>query len=133
MLTVPTATSVRSVPMKLVIDQRTVINNFLRTSKGGKVSFTHIIGYAMVQALKALPEMNNAYEVVDGKPNLILEGWCATHFNDRTQVSVSFAQKEDRMRTLSATHFVIEQGGYPLKPGQALASHGMDLHVMPVV
>lgn len=69
----------------------------------------------------------------DGKPNLILEGWCATHFNDRTQVSVSFAQKEDRMRTLSATHFVIEQGGYPLKPGQALASHGMDLHVMPVV
>ena len=70
-LTVPTATSVRSVPMKLVIDQRTVINNFLRTSKGGKVSFTHIIGYAMVQALKALPEMNNAYEVVDGKPNLV--------------------------------------------------------------
>ncbi|AQP44554.1 multifunctional oxoglutarate decarboxylase/oxoglutarate dehydrogenase thiamine pyrophosphate-binding subunit/dihydrolipoyllysine-residue succinyltransferase subunit [Tessaracoccus flavus] len=70
-LTVPTATSVRSVPMKLVIDQRTVINNFLRTSKGGKVSFTHIIGYAMVQALKALPDMNNAYDVVDGKPNLI--------------------------------------------------------------
>ncbi|HJE52151.1 MAG TPA: 2-oxo acid dehydrogenase subunit E2, partial [Tessaracoccus flavescens] len=70
-LTVPTATSVRSVPMKLVIDQRTVINNFLRTSKGGKVSFTHIIGFAMVQALKALPEMNNAYDVVDGKPNLI--------------------------------------------------------------
>ena len=70
-LTVPTATSVRSVPMKLVIDQRTVINNFLRTSKGGKVSFTHIIGYAMVQALKALPDMNNAYTVVDGKPNLV--------------------------------------------------------------
>ncbi len=36
--------------MKLVIDQRTVINNFLRTSKGGKVSFTHLIGYAMVKA-----------------------------------------------------------------------------------
>lgn len=70
-LTVPTATSVRSVPMKLVIDQRTLINNFLRTSKGGKVSFTHLIGYAMVQALKALPEMNNAYALVDGKPNLV--------------------------------------------------------------
>ena len=70
-LTVPTATSVRAVPMKLVIDQRTVINNFLRTSKGGKVSFTHLIAYAMVQALKALPDMNNAYDVVDGKPNLV--------------------------------------------------------------
>ncbi|AQX14746.1 alpha-ketoglutarate decarboxylase [Tessaracoccus lapidicaptus] len=70
-LTVPTATSVRSVPMKLVIDQRTVINNFLRTSKGGKVSFTHLIGYAMVKALAAMPDMNNAYDVVDGKPTLI--------------------------------------------------------------
>ncbi|MCG6566303.1 multifunctional oxoglutarate decarboxylase/oxoglutarate dehydrogenase thiamine pyrophosphate-binding subunit/dihydrolipoyllysine-residue succinyltransferase subunit [Tessaracoccus sp. ZS01] len=70
-LTVPTATSVRSVPMKLVIDQRVLINNFLRQSKGGKVSFTHLIGYAMVQALKAMPEMNNAYDMVDGKPNLI--------------------------------------------------------------
>ncbi|RRD47872.1 multifunctional oxoglutarate decarboxylase/oxoglutarate dehydrogenase thiamine pyrophosphate-binding subunit/dihydrolipoyllysine-residue succinyltransferase subunit [Tessaracoccus sp. OH4464_COT-324] len=70
-LSMPTATSVRSVPMKLVIDQRTSINNFLRTSKGGKVSFTHIIAYAMIQALKAVPSMNNAYDVVDGKPNLV--------------------------------------------------------------
>ncbi|MEO7586665.1 MAG: multifunctional oxoglutarate decarboxylase/oxoglutarate dehydrogenase thiamine pyrophosphate-binding subunit/dihydrolipoyllysine-residue succinyltransferase subunit [Arachnia sp.] len=70
-LTVPTATSVRSVPMKLVIDQRTIINNFLRTSKGGKVSFTHLIAYAMVQAMKAVPGMNDAYDVVDGKPTLV--------------------------------------------------------------
>ncbi len=70
-LTVPTATSVRSIPMKLVIDQRTVINNFLRTSKGGKVSFTHLIAYAMVQAIKAVPGMNNNYDVVDGKPTLM--------------------------------------------------------------
>ncbi|MFV0427995.1 MAG: multifunctional oxoglutarate decarboxylase/oxoglutarate dehydrogenase thiamine pyrophosphate-binding subunit/dihydrolipoyllysine-residue succinyltransferase subunit [Arachnia sp.] len=67
-LTIPTATSVRSIPMKLVIDQRTVINDFLRTSKGGKVSFTHLVAYAMVQALKAVPSMNDAYDVVDGKP-----------------------------------------------------------------
>ena len=70
-LAMPTATSVRSVPMKLVIDQRTMINNFLRRSKGGKVSFTHIIGYAMVQALKAFPDLNNGYDVIDGKPNLV--------------------------------------------------------------
>ncbi len=70
-LTMPTATTVRSVPMKLVIDQRTVINNFLKRSKGGKVSFTHIIGFAMVQALKAIPGMNNAYGEENGKPVLI--------------------------------------------------------------
>ena len=70
-LSVPTATSVRSVPMKLVIDQRTAINNFLKTSKGGKVSFTHLIAYAMIQALKAVPAMNNSYDVINGKPTLI--------------------------------------------------------------
>ncbi|WP_420846503.1 multifunctional oxoglutarate decarboxylase/oxoglutarate dehydrogenase thiamine pyrophosphate-binding subunit/dihydrolipoyllysine-residue succinyltransferase subunit [Nocardioides solisilvae] len=70
-LTVPTATSVRSVPVKLLWDNRTVINNHLARARGGKVSFTHLIGYAMVQAVKAMPEMNVGYDVVDGKPNLI--------------------------------------------------------------
>ncbi|WP_041790095.1 multifunctional oxoglutarate decarboxylase/oxoglutarate dehydrogenase thiamine pyrophosphate-binding subunit/dihydrolipoyllysine-residue succinyltransferase subunit [Microlunatus phosphovorus] len=71
-LSVPTATSVRSLPVKLLIDQRVVINNHLRRARGGKVSFTHLIGFAMVQALKTHPEMNNGYEVVDGKPNMIV-------------------------------------------------------------
>jgi len=46
---VPTATSVRAVPAKLMADNRIVINNHLRRSRGGKVSFTHVIGYAMVK------------------------------------------------------------------------------------
>ena len=70
-LTVPTATSVRSVPVKLLWDNRTVINNHLARARGGKVSFTHLIGYALVKALATMPEMNVGYEVVDGKPNLI--------------------------------------------------------------
>ena len=70
-LTVPTATSVRSVPVKLLIDQRIVINNHLARNRGGKVSFTHIIGYAIVKALKAMPELNVGYAVVDGKPTLL--------------------------------------------------------------
>ncbi|MDF2748156.1 MAG: 2-oxoglutarate dehydrogenase component, partial [Propionibacteriaceae bacterium] len=65
-LSVPTATSVRSLPVKLLIDQRVVINNHLRRARGGKVSYTHIIGYAMVRALETVPEMNNGYEMVDG-------------------------------------------------------------------
>ena len=68
-LTVPTATSVRAVPVKLLFDNRTVINNHLARARGGKVSFTHLIGYAVVKALKAMPEMNTGFEVVDGKPH----------------------------------------------------------------
>ena len=71
-LSVPTATSVRSLPVKLLTDQRVVINNHLRRARGGKVSYTHIIGYAMVQALKSVPAMNNAYDVIDGKPTLVV-------------------------------------------------------------
>ncbi len=68
-LTVPTATSVRSVPVKLLFDQRIVINNHLARARGGKVSFTHLIGFAIVQAMKAMPEMNTGFEVNEaGKP-----------------------------------------------------------------
>ncbi len=70
-LSVPTATSVRSVPVKLLWDNRIVINNHLARARGGKVSFTHIIGYALIKALKAMPEMNNGFDVIDGKPTLI--------------------------------------------------------------
>ncbi len=71
-LSVPTATSVRAVPAKLMIDNRVVINNNLARGRGGKVSFTHLIGWALVRALAEVPEMNNAFAVVDGKPTLII-------------------------------------------------------------
>ena len=70
-LDVPTATSVRSVPAKLLIDNRVVINNHLARSRGGKVSFTHIIGYALVKALGILPAMNQSYAELDGKPLVV--------------------------------------------------------------
>ena len=70
-LTVPTATSFRDVPMKLAIDQRAAINNFLRRSRGGKVSFTHLIAWAMVQAMRTVPAMNNCYATPDGVPSLV--------------------------------------------------------------
>jgi 2-oxoglutarate dehydrogenase E1 component len=70
-LTVPTATSVRSLPVKLLIDNRIVINSHLSRARGGKVSFTHLIGFALVRALRALPEMNVGFDVVDGKPTVV--------------------------------------------------------------
>ncbi len=71
-LEVPTATSVRAVPAKLLIDNRIVINNHLSRSRGGKVSFTHVIGFALVKALKAMPEMNVGFDHDEkGKPVLV--------------------------------------------------------------
>ena len=71
-LAMPTATSVRALPAKLLIDNRIVINNHLKRSRGGKVSFTHLIGYAMVRALAAMPEMNVGYQTDEkGKPQLV--------------------------------------------------------------
>lgn len=70
-LTVPTATSVRAIPAKLLIDNRIVINNHLKRGRGGKISFTHLIGFAIVKALRAMPEMNYSYTEVDGKPTLV--------------------------------------------------------------
>ena len=92
-LTVPTATSVRSVPVKLLWDNRTVINNHLARARGGKVSFTHLIGYALVKALRAMPEMNVGFDVVDGKPNLITPA----HINLGLAIDV---QKPDGTRQL---------------------------------
>ncbi|EGG45198.1 alpha-ketoglutarate decarboxylase [Streptomyces griseoaurantiacus M045] len=70
-LEMPTATSVRAVPVKLLFDNRIVINNHLKRARGGKISFTHLIGYAMVQAIKAMPSMNWHYAEKDGKPTLV--------------------------------------------------------------
>ncbi|OZD91016.1 2-oxoglutarate dehydrogenase E1 component [Rhodococcus sp. 05-2256-B2] len=70
-LQIPTATSVRAIPAKLMVDNRLVINNHLARTRGGKISFTHLLGYAIVQAVKAFPNMNRHFAEVDGKPNAV--------------------------------------------------------------
>jgi multifunctional 2-oxoglutarate metabolism enzyme len=60
-LGVPTATSVRDVPAKLLEVQRSIINNHLKRTRGGKVSFTHLIAYAIVKGLDAVPSMRNTF------------------------------------------------------------------------
>ncbi|MFM7860814.1 MAG: 2-oxo acid dehydrogenase subunit E2, partial [Candidatus Nanopelagicaceae bacterium] len=67
-LSVPTATSVRAIPAKLLIDNRIVINNHLKRTRGGKVSFTHLIAFAMIEAIKQMPEMNTFFTELDAKP-----------------------------------------------------------------
>ncbi|WP_369798468.1 multifunctional oxoglutarate decarboxylase/oxoglutarate dehydrogenase thiamine pyrophosphate-binding subunit/dihydrolipoyllysine-residue succinyltransferase subunit [Mycobacterium sp. URHB0044] len=70
-LDVPTATSVRAIPAKLMIDNRVVINNHLKRTRGGKISFTHLIGYAIVRAVTKFPNMNRHFSEIDGKPNTV--------------------------------------------------------------
>ncbi|MCW4386610.1 multifunctional oxoglutarate decarboxylase/oxoglutarate dehydrogenase thiamine pyrophosphate-binding subunit/dihydrolipoyllysine-residue succinyltransferase subunit [Salinibacterium sp. SYSU T00001] len=70
-LTVPTATSVRTIPAKLMIDNRIVINNHLKRARGGKVSFTHLIAWAMVKSLRDFPSQNVYYDEIDGKPAIV--------------------------------------------------------------
>jgi 2-oxoglutarate dehydrogenase E1 component len=92
-LDVPTATSVRAVPAKLLVDNRIVINNHLKRGRGGKVSFTHLIGFALVRALAKMPEMNHAYGEQDGKPALIKPA----HINLGLAIDL---QKDDGSRQL---------------------------------
>jgi multifunctional 2-oxoglutarate metabolism enzyme len=66
-LAVPTATSVREVPAKLLEVNRRIINNYLKRIDGGKVSFTHLIAYAMVRALDEVPAMVRRYTEVEGQ------------------------------------------------------------------
>jgi len=60
-LSVPTATSQRQVPVKLLEENRRLINDFLKTS-GRKVSFTHLIARAIIQAIEEFPQLNDAFE-----------------------------------------------------------------------
>ena len=72
-LEVPTATSFREVPARLLEVNRKVINGYLGRTRGGKVSFTHLIGYAIVRAISDhLPAMNASFhEGADGKPRVV--------------------------------------------------------------
>jgi 2-oxoglutarate dehydrogenase E1 component len=68
-LAVPTATSARVVPARLLEVNRKVLNGYLARTGGGKVSFTHLIGYALVKALAAVPAMRSVYVDPDGRGN----------------------------------------------------------------
>jgi 2-oxoglutarate decarboxylase len=61
-LEVPTATSFRVVPAKMLEVNRLILNNQLaRVGTSGKVSFTHLIAWAIVQALRSVPALNSSF------------------------------------------------------------------------
>lgn len=92
-LTIPTATSQRVVPVKLLEENRKLINNHLRKTGRGKISFTHIISWAILRAVKNYPALNNAFTIINSKPHLL----------ERTGVNLGLAidiEKKDGSHSL---------------------------------
>jgi 2-oxoglutarate dehydrogenase E1 component len=68
-LTVPTATSNRRIPVKVLDENRRNINKHLQeTGRGGKASYTHLVAWAIVRALEEFPQLNDGFTMVDGAP-----------------------------------------------------------------
>ncbi len=91
-LSVPTATSFREIVVDTLDARRRELNARLAAS-GQKISYTHLIGYAIVQAARAFPVMTHAFQEAGGKP----------HRLDPGGVSLGLAvdvEKKDGSRTL---------------------------------
>ena len=65
-LEIPTATSVRTIPVRMLEENRRLINQHREVAGAGKVSFTHLMAWAIVRALDTFPRLNDAYAEVDG-------------------------------------------------------------------
>ncbi|MCA1642091.1 MAG: multifunctional oxoglutarate decarboxylase/oxoglutarate dehydrogenase thiamine pyrophosphate-binding subunit/dihydrolipoyllysine-residue succinyltransferase subunit [Acidobacteria bacterium] len=92
-LTVPTATSNRHIPVKVLEENRAIVNRHLKERSAGKASFTHFIAYALLRAIEKFPQMNDGFAVVEGAPTRLR----------RPQVNFGVAidiQKKDGTRTL---------------------------------
>jgi 2-oxoglutarate dehydrogenase E1 component len=92
-LTVPTATSIRTLPVRTLEENRTLLNKHRATLGTGKISFTHVIAWGIVRALDTFPRLNDAYAELEG----------GAHRIQRDSVRLGVAvdvQKKDGTRTL---------------------------------
>jgi 2-oxoglutarate decarboxylase len=92
-LSVPTASSVRTIPVRLLEENRTLMNQHLAELTGGKVSFTHLLAWAIVKALQGMPGMRLLYVEIDGAPHRL----AVEHVNLGVAVDV---QRRDGSRGL---------------------------------
>ncbi|MGP6173522.1 multifunctional oxoglutarate decarboxylase/oxoglutarate dehydrogenase thiamine pyrophosphate-binding subunit/dihydrolipoyllysine-residue succinyltransferase subunit [Corynebacterium sp. A21] len=105
-LEIPTATSVRDMPARLMFENRSMVNDQLKRTRGGKISFTHIIGYAMVKAVMAHPAMNVSYDVIEGKPSAVQP----EHIN--VGLAIDLPQKDGSRSLVSAAIKETESMGF---------------------
>lgn len=62
---VPTATSLRVLPVKMLTEDRSIVNTYLLNRGEPKASFTHFIAWAVIRALKDFPSINAYYAKKD--------------------------------------------------------------------
>jgi len=66
-LTIPTATSQRFIAIKLIDENRRIINHQRTVMSKSKVSYTHLIAYAIVKAIEKVPAVNTCYAFKDNQ------------------------------------------------------------------
>src|SRR6202163_1971852 len=71
-LRIPLATSQRIIPVKVIDENRRIINEHRTLIGKPKISYTHIVGWAVVQALPVNPTLNSAYAEVNGEPTRVI-------------------------------------------------------------
>jgi 2-oxoglutarate dehydrogenase E1 component len=92
-LLVPTATSIRDIPVKTLEENRATLNKHRASIGASKISFTHLVSWAILRALDTFPRLNDAYAELDGQ----------AHRVQRESVRLGIAvdvQKKDGSRTL---------------------------------
>lgn len=89
-LSVPTATSVRTIPTKVLEENRRIINAHMRDRALGKASYTHFIAYAMVKAVAEMPNVQSYFIEKDGKP------WRMTPQKVNIGMAIDVGQKGQR-------------------------------------
>ncbi|HEY5536365.1 MAG TPA: multifunctional oxoglutarate decarboxylase/oxoglutarate dehydrogenase thiamine pyrophosphate-binding subunit/dihydrolipoyllysine-residue succinyltransferase subunit [Ignavibacteria bacterium] len=70
-LSIPIATSLRTIPVKVLEENRRIVNQHFEKIRSKKISYTHIIGWAIVKALKKFPVMNYSFSTIEGEPFVI--------------------------------------------------------------
>ena len=71
-LEVPTATSQRQVPIKLLEENRRLANDYRAGNDQSKLSFTHVVSWAALAALREFPRLNDAFGGAPGEPERIV-------------------------------------------------------------
>lgn len=71
-LTIPTAMSTRVVPVKVLDENRRVINSYLGEEALPRASFTHIIAWALVKAAQKVPSLNNGFALQNGQATKVV-------------------------------------------------------------
>ena len=87
-VTIPLATSQRTIAVKVMDENRRIINQHRTLIGRSKVSYTHLLGWAVIRALEEQPGINHAYAERDG------QAYRVTHKEVNLGIAVDVAGKE---------------------------------------